>query len=377
MPCYLGLAVASPWLVDVPELRWPMLLIVAGSFGNYLVCFSFSGLRGAGRPGLEIVAVLVTSVITVSAALLSREVVTIAWALLAVGVVNALAVVAASALAPELRPRLPDLGGLWPQLKKSLPYLVIGTGSLWLGTADILLVRWHGDSTAVGLLQSGTVLLRAGLFGPWFAGSLLIKPMLEYRRAMRGRRFQRCSPSGRRWRSARSRCRSSSRRTPSTRCRARAGGAAGAAPFARAVGGGLLHGAAHAAGHLGVAAHDAGGRAFGAGGVLPAGALDLVDGRGAGAAGRGVRGAFWAPRWRRCAARPRQKPSRRRAEHYFSARTKRSTSLARAGSRTRGSMAASFSPSCSLVRVRASRFQARSQTVRVASRQHASAARNA
>jgi hypothetical protein len=183
VPCYLGLALATPWLVDVPELRGPMLLIVAGSFGNYLVCFSFSGLRGAGRPGLEILTVLVTSAITVAAALLAREVATIAWALLAVGAVNALAVLAASALVAELWPRLPDLSGLWPQVQKSLPYLVIGTGSLWLGTADILLVRWHGDSAAVGLLQSGTLLLRAGLFGPWFAGTLLIKPMLEARRA--------------------------------------------------------------------------------------------------------------------------------------------------------------------------------------------------
>lgn len=157
------------------------LVVVVGLLGHHLASFAFAGLRGAGRPAIEIVALSVSACAVALGALPGLRPQAPLVGLLVAGVVQLAAVGWGIARHPFLRPLMVDLSSLRLQVVRSLPYLAIGGGAMALGSVDLFVARLFGSVDAVGELQCATAALRAGTFAPWVAATLVLHRIVAAR----------------------------------------------------------------------------------------------------------------------------------------------------------------------------------------------------
>lgn len=185
---FLVAAVAGYGLVALTLPAWVptadvafALVVVVGLLGHHLASFSFAGLRGAGRPAIEIVALSLSACVVAVGALPGMPAQAPLAGLLVAGLVQLAAVGWSVARHPFLRPLRVDVSALRRQVVRSLPYLAIGGGAMALGSADLFVARLFGSTDAVGELQCATAVLRAGTFAPWVAATLVLHRLVAAR----------------------------------------------------------------------------------------------------------------------------------------------------------------------------------------------------
>jgi len=162
---------AAPLLAGVVEAplvelsRW----FVVGAALQALSAYPFCARRGLGRPEIEAVTLLVAGgVLVLGMEWTDLNALGLCW-VVSCGVQAAMAVWVSWTTA-GLRPRWP---AQWTDMVGTgLPWLGFGVGAWLIGNMDVLTARWIASADAVGQLQVGTMVVRAGGVLPWIVVTL-------------------------------------------------------------------------------------------------------------------------------------------------------------------------------------------------------------
>ncbi|MEI8258210.1 MAG: hypothetical protein WCJ30_21235 [Deltaproteobacteria bacterium] len=168
------LAASVPWVVTDAALRPLAWSLVLGAFASHVGAYSIAALRGFGEPRRETLATLVTSAVLALAAATHVGVRALGLTSAATGLLTLAIVGSAMRTRTWLRPAGGAVREILRDAQRAVPYLAVGTGCVLLGGADILLARLAGGATDTGVLQCATAVVRAGLYGPWMFGALLV-----------------------------------------------------------------------------------------------------------------------------------------------------------------------------------------------------------
>lgn len=168
------LAWLLPVIVEDRQLRPFAWFLLIGGLANHLCLYSLKALRGLGEPAREAVATLVCSAIIAVTALAGVGVNALGIAFAMTGILGFALMFSATRSRPWLRPNIVNLRELLRDALNATPYFAIGTGCVVLGGVDVLLARLHGGSQDAGVVQCAAAVVRAGLYGPWMFGSLLV-----------------------------------------------------------------------------------------------------------------------------------------------------------------------------------------------------------
>ncbi len=171
---FAALAPAVPAIVEDRGLRPLAGLMLIGALVGHQSAYSIAALRGLGEPARETLAEIACSAILVAAVVAKLGVTALGIASAVAALASLVIVVSAARTRPWLRPRIGAVRELAREAVRAMPYLAVATGCVVLGGVDVLLARVHGGSTQTGVLQCATAVLRAGLYGPWMLGSLLV-----------------------------------------------------------------------------------------------------------------------------------------------------------------------------------------------------------
>ncbi len=165
----------SPFLAAAPAYLVLSVLLVLGAGANGVGAFGLAALRGAGRPGVEVVVHLLASAVLAIGVMWATTPEALALSWLVAGSSHVLGgVFIVPFLEPRLRPVMVSMREIVPMVKESTFYLGLGLGSYLLGNMDLLLARAFCSTSQVGYLVVATVLIRAGSVAPWVAATLLL-----------------------------------------------------------------------------------------------------------------------------------------------------------------------------------------------------------
>ncbi len=173
---HVGVVIAAPMIAGVidPDLsslsRWMVLGAGLQSFSAYPFCAR----RGLGRPEVEAMSLLFAGgILALGYGLMDLDTLGPCWAL-ACGI-QAAGGAWVSWTTSGLRPRWP---AQWRGVVRAgLPWLGFGVGAWLVGNMDVLTARWIASPEAVGQLQVGTMVVRAGGVLPWIVVTLSLHRM--------------------------------------------------------------------------------------------------------------------------------------------------------------------------------------------------------
>lgn len=179
--------VVFPVLILTHEDASTALLLGAGALAQHIATVAWLCLRGWGKPWLESTAFALAGVALITLSLRASEPAHVTQAFALSGVAFVVVFGAALARHPALRPTWPRTQRLLPELKKTLPYFVLGVTALWLGTLDIVVLRMLFGGEVTGQLECATLITRTGLQVPWLLGTLVLARWTHTSWSPRGR----------------------------------------------------------------------------------------------------------------------------------------------------------------------------------------------
>jgi hypothetical protein len=159
----------------------------AGALAQHVATVAWLCLRGWGKPWLESTAFTLAGVALITLSLRAREPSQVTQAFALSGVAFIAVFVTALARHPALRPTWPRTSLWLSELKKTLPYFVLGVTALWLGTLDIVVLRMLFGGEVTGQLECATLITRTGLQVPWLLGTLVLARWTHTPWSTRGR----------------------------------------------------------------------------------------------------------------------------------------------------------------------------------------------
>ena len=143
--------------------------LVLGAGLQGLSAPTFCACRGLGRPGWEVVALLLMAG-TLAVGLVLEDVAALGRLWVLAGTLQAGVALVAARRTPGLWLSWP--AGPWRMLRAGLPYLGFGVGAWLVGNVDVILARALYPSGPVGQLQVGTMAVRAAGSGAWVVAIL-------------------------------------------------------------------------------------------------------------------------------------------------------------------------------------------------------------
>jgi hypothetical protein len=179
--------VVLPVLILTSEDTSTALLLGAGALAQHVATVAWLCLRGWGKPWLESTAFTLAGVALITLSLRAREPSQVTQAFALSGVAFIAVFVTALARHPALRPTWPRTSLWLSELKKTLPYFVLGVTALWLGTLDIVVLRMLFGGEVTGQLECATLITRTGLQVPWLLGTLVLARWTHTPWSTRGR----------------------------------------------------------------------------------------------------------------------------------------------------------------------------------------------
>ena len=161
------------WLggVSEPELESFAMGLVLGAAGHCASAVGLGWLRGAGRPGAEILSTTASGAVLIAIPLCGGGL-GLAWA------VSGLCMVVGAILGNRTDGLTPSFPAL-PRavVRDGIPFLLYGLGAWWIGNVDVLLARAAHHADDVGALQVGTMAVRGLGLIPWIAATLMLRPL--------------------------------------------------------------------------------------------------------------------------------------------------------------------------------------------------------
>ncbi|MEC8194543.1 MAG: hypothetical protein VX944_10750 [Myxococcota bacterium] len=147
--------------------------LVVGAGAHCASAVGLGWLRGAGRPGAEIAAMMASAFALVLLPLAGAGL-GLAWA------VSGGCMLVGSVVGNRvdgLLPAAPALPGA--VVREGVPFLLYGLGAWWIGNVDVVLARAAHHPDDVGALQVGTMAVRGLALIPWVAATLMLRPLAE------------------------------------------------------------------------------------------------------------------------------------------------------------------------------------------------------
>lgn len=171
---YLLLVPLSPALADSRALESFALLIMAAGLLQSVSAFTLGLWRGVGRPGLEVVTLVIASAAMGVLLWLAEDVHGLALAAFAASAAHAVVAVGGMLLLPGARPRFRPAELARVRSGEALSVLVLGLCNFALINLDMLALMLWSDASTLGYVQAATVFLRASTVAPWLMGTVLL-----------------------------------------------------------------------------------------------------------------------------------------------------------------------------------------------------------